>query len=340
MAASIKDVAERAGVSVGTVSNVLNRPQKVSPETARKVHDAINSLGFIRNDAARQLREGRSRSIGLIVLDVANPFFTDLARGAEDRAAEHDLTVLLGNSDKSDTREAAYLEHFLEQRVQGVLLSPRGEISDRIDLMHDRGTAVVLVDRDGTGHGVSSVSVDDVVGGYLAVNHLAEIGRKRIAFVGGPSSFRQVSDRFAGAHNAAVEHPGISLEKIETESLTVSAGRSAGDAISARLPDARPDAIFAANDLLAIGLVQSFVKLGDVRVPEDIAIVGYDDIAFAEAAIVPLSSIRQPSELIGATAVDLLLKDAAHDPKFIPQHVVFQPELVVRDSSVPRSEGE
>ncbi|WGD37693.1 LacI family DNA-binding transcriptional regulator [Lysinibacter sp. HNR] len=334
VAASVKDVAARAGVSVGTVSNVLNRPGKVNQETARRVHDAIEALGFVRNDAARQLREGRSRSIGLVVLDVANPFFTDVARGAEDRAAEHDLTVLLGNSDENESREEAYLDLFVEQRVQGVLLSPRGDVGDRIELMRRRGTAVVLVDRSGAEHGVSSVSVDDVAGGYLAVKHLVEIGCRRIAFVGGPHSIRQVSDRLEGARRAIADHPEISLEAIETESLTVLAGRAVGDAIESRAKDTRPDAIFAANDLVAMGLVQAFVMTGTVRVPDDIALVGYDDIAFAEAAVVPLSSIRQPSELIGYTAVDLLLAVAANDPDFAPEHIVFQPELIVRESTV------
>ncbi len=124
MAVSVRDVAAAASVSVGTVSNVLNRPEKVAPGTVERVLAAIDELGFVRNDAARQLRAGRSRSIGLVVLDVRNPFFTEVARGAEDRAAEDGMTILLGNSDENADRERSYLDLFEEQRVHGVLISP------------------------------------------------------------------------------------------------------------------------------------------------------------------------------------------------------------------------
>lgn len=330
---SVREVAAEAGVSVGTVSNVLNRPDKVSVGTVERVQAAIELLGFVRNDAARQLRAGRSRSIGLVVLDVANPFFTDVARGAEERAAEEGLTVLLGNSDENIVRESAYLDLFEEQRVHGVLISPLGEIGDRLTRLRARGTPTVLVDRQTADHSFSSVAVDDVAGGYLAVNHLASIGRTRIAFVGGPLSIHQVADRLEGARNAVAEHPGATLETIETESLTVLQGRAVGETLRARGRSTRPDAVFAANDLLAIGVLQAFSMLGDIRVPRDIALIGYDDIAFASAAVVPLSSIRQPSALIGYTAVDLLLREAAGGDEFEHEQIEFQPELVVREST-------
>ncbi|GAA3592654.1 LacI family DNA-binding transcriptional regulator [Klugiella xanthotipulae] len=339
MTVSVKDVAARAGVSVGTVSNVLNRPEKVNETTARRVHDAIADLGFVRNDAARQLREGRSRSIGLVVLDVANPFFTDLARGAENRAAENGLSVLLGNSDENDEREKAYLELFEEQRVHGVLISPRGEVDESFERIRRRGTPIVLVDRDGTEHGLSSVALDDVAGGYLAVSHLIASGRRRIAFVGGPVSIRQVSDRLAGARKAAAEHPEVTLDIILADSLSVLAGRAVGEELRERPEGDRPDAVFAANDLLAIGILQALVMLGHVRVPEDIALIGYDDISFSATAVIPLSSVRQPSELIGYTAVDLLMREAEQRGDYAPEHVVFQPELVVRASTVSPEGG-
>ncbi len=330
---SVREVAAEAGVSVGTVSNVLNRPEKVSANTVAKVKAAIAELDFVRNDAARQLRAGRSRTIGLVVLDVANPFFTDLARGAEDRAAEAGLTVLLGNSDETIARETAYLDLFEEQRVHGVLISPLGDVSDRLNRLRSRGTPTVLVDRQSEDHTISSVAVDDVAGGYLAVSHLVERGRIRIAFVGGPQSLRQVTDRLKGARKAVAENPDVSLEVIETDSLSVLQGRSAGEQIRARPSIDRPDAVFAANDLLAIGVLQALNMFGDVHVPGDIALIGYDDIAYASAAVVPLSSIRQPSALIGYTAVDLLLREAATGEGFEHEQVLFQPELVVREST-------
>lgn len=332
--ASVREVAALAGVSVGTVSNVLNRPAKVSAEVADRVNAAIDSLGYVRNDAARQLRAGRSRSIGLIVLDVGNPFFTDLARGAEKRAAEDGLTVLLGNTDDNAERESSYLDLFEEQRVYGMLVSPLGDAMPRLRQLRERGTPTVLVDRQTNDRHFSSVAVDNVAGGRLAVNHLIETGRKRIAFVGGPHSIRQVADRFEGARNAVARHPGATLEVIDTESLSVLQGRDAGQRIRERDPASRPDAIFAANDLLALGLIQAFSMLGDIRVPDDIALIGYDDIAYASAAVVPLTSVRQPSALIGYTAVDLLIKEVAAGEDFVHEQVVFQPELVIRESTV------
>jgi LacI family transcriptional regulator len=335
MAVSVREVAAAASVSVGTVSNVLNRPDKVAPATVARVLAAIEELGFVRNDAARQLRAGRSRSIGLVVLDVRNPFFTEVARGAEDRAAEDGMTILLGNSDENVDREHAYLELFEEQRVHGVLISPLGDDLPRLERLRGRGTPVVLVDRESEDRSISSVSVDDVVGGSLAVRHLMETGRRRIAFVGGPTTIRQVADRLEGARRAVAEAPGVTLEVVGTESLTVLQGRAAGEAIRGRPAAELPDAIFAANDLLAVGVLQALIMLGSVRVPEDIALIGYDDIDFAAAAVVPLSSIRQPASLIGYTAVDLLLKEADAGEGFTPEQVEFQPELVVRDSTRP-----
>jgi LacI family transcriptional regulator len=333
---SIRDVAERAGVSVGTVSNVLNNPSKVSPKAVERVLAVIEELGYVRNDAARQLRAGRSTTIGLIVLDVRNPFFTDLARGAEDEASRHSLSVILGNSDEDSAREAAYLDLFEEQRVHGILISPYGDVGPRLARLRSRGTPAVLVDRVSDDEHFSSVSVDDVAGGRLAARHLLDIGRRRIAFAGGPFDIRQVSDRHAGARTVVEATPGATLEVIELSALSVLEGRRAGEALLARPADQRPDAVFAANDLVAMGLLQALVMQGSMRVPDDIALIGFDDIDFASAAVVPLSSVRQPSQLIGRTAVQLLIEEAA-DPALSPRQVVFQPELVVRASTVAPS---
>lgn len=333
MAASVRDVADAAGVSVGTVSNVLNRPDKVSGATVTRVQEAIDRLGFVRNDAARQLRAGRSRTIGLIVLDLRNPFFTEVARGAEKRAAGSGLSLLVANSDENADREATHLDLFEEQRMFGVLITPVADRVPRLGRMRDRGIPSVLVDRESHDPSFASVAVDDVRGGRLAAEHLLSLGRRRLAFVGGPVSIRQVADRLEGARGAVSEAPGVDLEVVGTSALTVEEGRAAGSQILSRSPDMRPDAVFAANDLLALGLLQALVMRGDVRVPADIALIGYDDIDFSAAAVIPLSSVRQPAALIGSTAVDLLMQltDAPHEPR---EHVLFRPELVVRASTV------
>ncbi|GLP75402.1 LacI family transcriptional regulator [Mycobacterium antarcticum] len=331
MPAGIRDVAAAASVSVGTVSNVLNAPERVAPATVARVLAAIDELGFVRNDAARQLRAGRSRCVGLLVLDVGNPFFTDVARAAERRAARSDLVVLLGTSDDDSQRERAYLDTFEEQRVFGLLISPVGEDLDRLRALRRRGVPVVLVDRDGAGTEFASVAVDDVAGGRLAIGHLCETGRSHIAFVGGPLTLRQVTDRLAGARAAAEEHPGTTLDVMPTEEPSVLAGRAAGERLCAMPAERRPDAVFCANDLLAIGMLQALTT-GGLRVPDDVAVIGYDDIDFARSAAVALSSIRQPSADIGSTAVELLLA-AAETPAGEPRHVVFSPELVTRAST-------
>jgi len=331
MAAGIRDVAAAASVSVGTVSNVLNAPHKVAPATVARVHAAIDKLGFVRNDAARQLKAQRSRCVALLVLDIGNPFFTDVARGAERRASELNLTVLLGTSDDDAGRERSYIHAFDEQRVFGLLVSPVSEDLSRMLTLQSRGTPVVLVDRDATGTPFSSVAVDDVCGGRLATAHLCATGRRRLAFVGGPFALRQVRDRLRGAQEAVAKCAGASLEVIDTAELSVLAGRAVGEHLRARHPEERPDAVFCANDLLAIGMLQALTLMGGLHVPQDIALIGYDDIDFARSAVVPLSSIRQPSTQIGTAAIDLLA--AMTEVDYEPRHIVYQPELIVRAST-------
>ncbi|WP_043442324.1 LacI family DNA-binding transcriptional regulator [Arthrobacter sp. L77] len=332
---SIKDVADRAGVAVGTVSNVLNHPARVSTATRERVQAAIDGLGFVRNDAARQLRAGQSRTIGLVVLDVANPFFSSLARAAEDCAAENGSTVVLGDSGQDAEREARYIDVFEQQRVQGMLISPVGDVGPRVEALRQRGMPVVLVDRVDPQRRCSSVSVDDVAGGYIAVRHLLEAGRRRIAFVGTRADYRQVADRLAGARQAIAEHDGAVLEVLAAEAMTVLAGRDVGEAIAQRRHGELPDGIFCANDLLAIGVMQAVLLIRGLRIPEDLALIGYDDIDFSASTVVPLTSVRKPTELMGRTAVELLLEEI-EGPTARRRQVIFDPELVERRSTRAR----
>ena len=330
---SVVDVAARAGVSLGTVSNVLNRPDRVAPATRDKVMQAIRDLGFIRNEAARQLRAGRSRTIGLVVLDVGNPFFTDLARGVEVTAGKSGLSVLLCNSNDDAERERHYLSVLQEQRAYGVLITPVGKNTAALEAVRRSGTPVVLVDR-GSNRRQCSVSVNDRVGGELALAHLIERGHRRIAFVGGPTGITQVSERLAGAR-AAVHAAGLpedALTVLETPRLDVASGRGAGARLVALPKRQRPTAAFCANDLLALGLLQDTIQR-QRSVPGDLAIVGYDDIEFAAAAAVPLSSVRQPRAQLGQAAMELLLEEAADPEGHQHRQVVFEPELVVREST-------
>lgn len=327
----MKDVAAAAGVSIGTVSNVLNRPHLVSEATRLRVQAAIVELGFVRNETARQLRAGSSRTIAYVVLDAANPFFNDVARGVEEVARGEGMVVYLCNSNQDSSREREYLERLREQRVQGVLITPIDPGGERLAEMHS-GMPVVLVDCHAKDNNQCSVAVDDILGGELALTHLLETGHERIAFVGGPMTVQQVRDRYQGARNALerADRPA-ELVLLETEALVVAEGRAAGERLVALPRDERPTAAFCANDLLALGLLQAMTRFR-LSVPGDLAVVGYDDIEFAEAAAVPLTSVRQPRELLGRTAARLLLEEAAGE-FHTHQQVRFRPELVVRAST-------
>ncbi|MDP3890062.1 LacI family DNA-binding transcriptional regulator [Nocardioides sp.] len=331
--ASVKDVAKAAGVSLGTVSNVLNRPDQVTAKTRDRVLAAMAELGFVRNEGARQLRVGRSSTIAYVMLDAANPFFTDVAQGIEDTAETADLSVFSCNSNNQADREAAYLNRLEQQRVQGVLITPVDPDHPSLEDLPRRGTPLVIVDRTRSTNTHCSVAVDDVLGGRLAAQHLLDQGHERFAFVGGPDTIGQVRDRRQGAYAAldAARLPHDRLVEVATTALTVAEGRGAGERIAGLGNDTRPTAAMCANDLLALGLLQQCVALG-VRVPGDLAIVGYDDIEFAAAAAVPLTSVRQPRRQLGARATELLLDEAAN-PDHQHQQVLFTPELVVRAST-------
>ena len=330
---SVKDVAAAAQVSLGTVSNVLNRPDAVSPSTRARVEEAMAALGFVRNDAARQLRAGKSLVLAYVVLDATNPFFTDVAEGAEQAAEAANLSLFLCNSDNRVQREALHLARLEEQRVQGILVTPLDPDSDGLKALARRGTPVVIVDRTRGAHDFCTVSVDDHLGGRLAVEHLVDRGHERIAFVGGPLSMGQVRDRLEGARSAWAEagKDPEALSHVLTDSLTVAAGRSAGERIAGSPARRRPTAAFCANDLLALGLLQQTMESGR-RVPDDLAVVGYDDIQFAAAAAVPLTSVRQPRQELGRRAAELVVEEAT-DPTHRHQQVVFEPELVARAST-------
>jgi LacI family transcriptional regulator len=331
---SIREVAAHAGVSVATVSNVLNRPDIVARPTRDRVSASIRELGFVRNESARQLRAGRSRTIGLVVLDVANPFFTDVARGVEDEANKAGLAVILCNSDDQERKEKRYLELLEEHRVQGVLITPVFGAGSRLARLQRRGTPVVLVDSRSPSRGQCSVAVDDVLGGDLAVSHLLSVGHRHIAYISGPHSIRQVADRLEGALRAfeRAGRPAGDLHMIDVGALNVAAGQKAGADIAALAPADRPTAVFCTNDLIALGFLQEMTR-HKIRVPEDISIVGYDDIDFAAAAAVPLTSVRQPRQQLGRTAARMLLEEAAAGDNHQHQQVIFEPELIVRQST-------
>lgn len=323
---SVKDVARAAGVSVGTVSNVLNRPQIVQQDTRRRVEAAIAELGFTPNVAARRLRMRDSGTMGLVVLDITNPFFAALARGAEERADEAGISILVADSGSDPERERRHLAALARERVGGVLLCPVGD-AEGLAALHDLHVPAVVVDRIPAHASGPAIVVDHVAGGELAGAHLMAAGRRHVVFVGGPLEVGQVADRLAGARRA-IESAGARIDVLATADTTLDAGIWAGEQLRDSFLSRGVDAIFAANDLLAIGVQHALLRAGaGLRIPDDVALVGYDDIPFAAAAVVPITSVRQPAHAMGRAAVEVLLgADGA-------QSLAFTPELVVRESS-------
>lgn len=332
MPPSMKDVAARADVSVGTVSNVLNRPERVSAKTRGRVEAAIAELGFVPNAPARQLRAGRARIIGLLVPDISNPFFTEVARGVEDAALESGYVVILCNSDERPEREDHYLSVLESQRVGAILITParQGPLKS-LDRFIAGGTAVALLDNEGGPQDVCSASVDDELGGRLAAEHVVGLGHRSIVWLAGPADIPQVASRERGLM-AAADAAGVSVTHILAAQMTTHAGEAAlQEALDAGLT---LTALVCANDLLALGAIRALGAHGLVA-PDDVSVVGYDDIDFASSAAVPLTSIRQPKYEMGFAAAKLVIGESDDPAAHVHQRVTFQPQLVVRQSTGP-----
>jgi len=330
---AIKDVARLAGVAVGTVSNVLNDRPSVTPDTRERVLAVIERIGYVPNATARRLRNGEVTTIGAVVLDLANPFFTEMARGVEDRLSQDGYTLMLSSSDEDAGRERRYLDLLLQQGVRGLLVTPSGNDLSYLAEIRERGTDVVLL--DSFSREFDSVWVDDVTGGALAAAHLLDGGRTRLALLNGPHTVRQCEARYHGVERAILTRE-LDLADVLTEVVLQApmTAELAGVATHALLDAAGgpPDGILCVNDIVALGVLQALHTRG-VSVPDDIAVVGYDDIMFSAMLSTPLTSVRQPTRQLGWTAADILLRG---DPDQRAQHVEFTPELIVRASSKPR----
>ena len=329
---SVRDVAERAGVSVGTVSHVLNHPERVAGPTLDRVRAAIDELGFVRSETARRLRHGGSSLVGVLVHDISNPFFTEAARGIEDRLREDNRVPMLSSTDSDPDRERELMSLLAGLDVRGVIVTPSSCTLDNLAVLAGRGIRVVLMDHPPISAGLSTVSGDDVAGARAAIAHLVDLGHRRIGFVNGPLSVRQSVDRRNGVLTALAD-AGLEPARVLAEIEAVSGGHGytadAGAVGAAALlrAESRPTALFCANDQLAIGAMREIRRRG-LSIPDDVAIVGYDDVAIASELITPLTSVHVPMRDIGRAAADLLLADSSE-----VRHVAFAPELVVRAST-------
>ncbi|WP_435747751.1 LacI family DNA-binding transcriptional regulator [Microbacterium sp. PMB16] len=333
MPASVKDVAALAGVSSSTVSNYLNHPHLLGAPTRERVGAAIAQLGFVPNESARQLRAGSSKALALILLDAWLPYFHELSRGVEDVTREGGWSLFFSNSNRDGAQERRNIDMFEAHRVQGIVIYPSGDVVSRLERLAERGIRSVVVGPIRESATVASVLFDDHGGGRLAGEHLLALGRRRILFLGS-ASVSQSNDRLAGLQDAVADS-SASLTVEDVPHLTTEDGLHAGARLVALPAAERPDAIFAANDMVALGVLTQLLRHG-VRVPEEIALIGFDDVDQAHQSVVPLTSVRQPGYQIGRAAGAALLRQLADPTGKPPATTPFPAELVVRESTIGR----
>jgi LacI family transcriptional regulator len=327
--ATTKDVALRAGVSVSTVSHVLNATRFVAPERRERVLLAMRDLGYEPNAVARSLRVNRSRAIGLIISDIGNPFFTAVVRGVEDAAQAAGYIVILCNSDEDPDKEETYLRQLRSNRVDGLILAPAGVAHAYLRALVRQASPVVFIDREVPTLEVSAVVLANEPAAYAAVGHLIELGHRRIGMIIGRPEVSTTAQRRAGYERALLgARVEIDPRLVQEGGSKVEPGREAAD----RLLDLaeRPTAIFSANNQMTIGALAAFEERG-VRVPDDMAVVSFDDFAWAGFFRPPLTTVAQPTYELGRRAIEVLLR-RIEDGSAPPERIELPGTLVVRDS--------
>lgn len=330
----MREVALAAGVSVSTVANVLSRPSIVAPETRRRVEQAIHRVGYVPSGPARRLRGVPSPIVGSITLDLANPFYAELNRGIEDRLAEAGCLVLSASTDLRAAKEQQILDLLQEQDVRGIIITPIDPRPADLRQLSRRGTPVVLIDHPRGRLEVCAATVDHVLGGQLAAEHLLSLGHRRIAFLSGRVEPGPVARRREGlrtALTAAGLDPDEAIVDVRVPfhpPPLVDAATAAVELILATEP--RPTAVLCVNDTAAIGVLEGLAAAG-VRVPAEMSVVGYDDLQFARRLAPPLTTVRQPSYQLGQAAAQLLLDEERVDHTH--REITFQPSLVIRSST-------
>lgn len=323
---SLRDVAKQANVSVGTVSNVLNRPSQVSEEMRLKVRKAIDMLGFIPNSNNRSTKE--QPVIGLILPLSNNPFYEELAQGIEDGVAKSGLRVLIGYSREDEAIEMQLLNSMVDAGFKGIIMTPVGARNQVFEKFIEENVRVGFISQTDDHVEQCSVSIDQVRGGYIGIEYLASLGHKRILWVSGPAHHHQSYQRFVGVTQAAREF-GVEITTISSPSLDFLSGEHIAPDILAK--GQLPDAIFCANDATALGIMNYFYKSG-LKVPEDVSFLGYDNVSYAESALVPLTTVSQTPYQLGFTMGSQMIAEIEAKPGHIHQHVIFQPQIVERAS--------
>lgn len=326
---TIREVAGRARVSPTTVSHVINATRFVSDEIRTRVLEVMEELGYRPNAVARSLRRGRTHTLGLILPDSANPYFAELGRGIEAAAFERDRSVILCNTEGEERRERVYLDLLAKRQVDGLLYVPAGDHADVLRGLLREPLPAVLVDRDLPDVPVDAVLSDKRGGAYLATRHLIALGHSRIGCIGGPPTLAVSAQRVQGYRDAMAEAGRSPDERlVRRGDYHPQSGWAAARSLF-ELPDP-PTAIFAGNDLMAIGVLRAAAEAGR-RVPGDLAVVGFDDIELAAYTTPPLTTVTQCAAEVGRAAVELLLERIA-SPARPPVRRTLETRLVVRAS--------
>jgi LacI family transcriptional regulator len=329
---TIRDVAERAGVSTTTVSHVVNRTRKVDPATAARVEAAIEELGYRPNALARSMRRGRTHTVGIVIPDIANPFFGDLARSLEDHMFEAGYSAIICNSDGDEDKEARYLDVLLSKKVDGLLLIAASQPSERLVHLVEQGPPTIVIDRELGDLPVSHVLVENRRGGYLAGRHLLELGHRDIGVIAGPGGLGTSARRLEGFRTALDEaRVELGEDRLFVGDFRAASGRAAMDGWLQR--DTPPSAVFAENDLMAIGALSAAHAAG-VDVPRELSVVGFDGIAFGADVTPPLTTVAQSVNDVTTAAIELLF-ERLHDKAAVARLVELPVALSVRGSSAP-----
>ncbi|HYO44065.1 MAG TPA: LacI family DNA-binding transcriptional regulator [Candidatus Limnocylindrales bacterium] len=326
--ATLHDVARHAGVSPMTVSRVVNGTGPVSPERRARVEQALADVGYMPNAVARNLRTKRSDTVGLVLPDMTNPFFTTLAQGVETALREAGISLLLTNTDEREEEERRIVPVLLQHQVDGLLIVPATDGTEAVRLCRDQGVPVVLVDRPPGVHDVDVVRSDAETGSLDLGRLLVSLGHRHAAVLTGPAAVRTAVDRATG-FTRAFDEAGLPAPVVEHGRFSIESGVAMARGAMAR--DPRPTALFAANNFIAIGVMHALDDLG-LRVPEDVALVGFDDLPSAMITFPFFTVAAQPAFEMGRRAVAVLLERQA-SPDAPARDVVFTTELVIRRSS-------
>lgn len=331
---TIRDVAEKAGVSTTTVSHVINGSRFVSDAAARRVRRAMKTLNYQPNAVARSLRRKHTHTLGLVLPDSSNPFFAEVARGIETYAFQQGYTVIFGSSDGDLEKERAYLRVFIEKQVDGIVFVAAGESAQNIEQLLGKHLPLVVVDRDFRRVVADFVVADNRQGGHLAASHLIELGHRAIACIAGPSTVTPSAERVTGYRDALEEHSiAFDPRLVRRGDFGAASGFEATRSFLSRRGSNRPTAIFACNDMMALGALGALYQLG-LHVPDDVAVVGFDDIVLASYTAPPLTTIQQPKYEMGELAAKLLIERIRSEPKRKPERHLLPTKLVVRASTV------